>query len=241
MTTKFLSSPALVLVAALSFAQAAPSGQDAAAQAEPVTQIPAGTVIPAELSKSLDAKKAKPGDKVEAKTTMDLLSKGQVVIPRNTKIIGHVTDAKPRTKESSDSMVGIAFDRVSMKGGRELPMQAAIQALGEPLQRVFAGSEPMSESPSGMPPAGGSQQGSTMGGAGRPGASSSTPPPFPTQGAPSEPAPSGATGKVLDPSSQGVVGLEGLSLTSSAQGSVVSSNTDNVHLDSGTQLILRTQ
>jgi len=35
--------------------------------------------------------------------------------------------------------------------------------------------------------------------------------------------------------------MKGLSLDSSGQASVVSSQTDNVHLDSGTQLILRTQ
>lgn len=238
MNIKILSLPISILIAAMAFAQA-PSQQNSAAQ--PLTQIPAGTVIPAELSKSLDAKKSKPGDKIEAKTTMDLLSKGQVVVPRNTKIIGHVTAAKPRTKESSDSMLGIVFDRISMKGGQELPVQASIQALAAPLQRVFSGSEPMSESPSSMPPSGGAQQGSTMGGAGRPGTSSSTPPPFPTQGSPSETNVPNSAGKVLDPNSQGVVGLEGLSLTSSPQASVISSSTDNVHLDSGTQLILRTQ
>jgi hypothetical protein len=35
-----------------------------------------------------------------------------------------------------------------------------------------------------------------------------------------------------------VVGLSGLSLTSSAQGSVFSSTSQNVHLDSGTQMLL---
>jgi hypothetical protein len=35
--------------------------------------------------------------------------------------------------------------------------------------------------------------------------------------------------------------MKGFSLADSGQASVVSSSTDNVHLDSGTQLILRVQ
>src|SRR5258708_4024431 len=49
-------------------------------------------VIAAELSKSLDARKNKVGDKVEAISTMDLLFHGQIVLPRDTKILGHVTN-----------------------------------------------------------------------------------------------------------------------------------------------------
>src|SRR4051812_2801846 len=52
-------------------------------------KVAAGTVIPAELDKSIDAKKCKTGDPVVAKTTSDLLSNGQVAIPRGTKITGH--------------------------------------------------------------------------------------------------------------------------------------------------------
>src|SRR6266480_6225674 len=84
----------------------------AGSQAGASSQITAGTVIPVELSKSVDAKKSKQGDNVEAKTTMDMLSHGQIVIPRNTKIVGHVTDAKAHSKESPDSKVEVAFDRM---------------------------------------------------------------------------------------------------------------------------------
>jgi hypothetical protein len=44
---------------------------------------------------------------------------------------------------------------------------------------------------------------------------------------------------VLDPSSKGVVGLSGLALSRSGSSSVVTSSDDNVHLEVGTQLILR--
>ena len=220
--------------------QGAASPQDSTAQAQSSSQFPAGTVIPAELSKSVDAKKAKAGDKIEAKTPVDLLSHGKIVIPKNTKIIGHVTEAKAHSKESPDSMVGITFDRISMKDGHDVPIQAAVQAIARPLQSAALSSSTASDTggmPSGGTPTYGG--GGGMGGARPPervasypgGTSTGTDPSLPQSG----------TIAPLGPTSQGVVGMKGLSLKASGQASVISSETDNVHLDSGTQLMLRTQ
>ena len=123
-------------------------------------QIAPGTVIPAELAKSIDAKKAKQGDQVLAKTSQDLLSGGQVVIARGSKIIGHVTQAKPREKGESESTLGIAFDKLVMKDGHELPLNASIQALAGPPSMATGSAAPMSES-GGMP---GGMSGSASGG-----------------------------------------------------------------------------
>jgi len=225
------------------------SGPAQAQNAASPSKIGAGVVIPAQLSKSVDAKKAKPGDKIEAKTTMDLLSHGQVVIPRDTKVIGHVTTAKPHSKESPDSSVGLAFDRISMKDGTEVPVKASVQAIGRPLSAFAAptgesagapaGSMPSSGAPDSRGTMGGSQAGAQRPNNGSP--SSSYPSNAPSQ------TPSGAAGAgtpggaVLEPHSQGVIGMKGLQLNSSGDGSVVSSADNNVHLDSGTQLVLRTE
>ena len=220
----------------------APSAPAPTTQGQGTSQIPAGTVIAAELSKSLDAKKAKAGDKVEAKTAVDLLSQGKIVIPRNTKIIGHVTDAKAHSKESPDSMVGIAFDRISMKDGHDVPIQAAVQAIGRPLQSA-ALSNSTGVDNTGMPSAGApSTAGGGMGGT-TPSRSSERVASYPqAPGSGNDPSsPSGSTPAPLGPTSQGVVGMKGLSLKPSDQGTVITSEKDNVHLDSGTQLILRTQ
>jgi hypothetical protein len=264
-----------ILVPALALAQASPQPADRAAPSSPAApsatpdasgKIAPGVVIPAELSKAVDARKVKAGDKVEAKTAVDLLSNGKIVIPRNAKIIGHITDAKPRTKQSPDSMVAISFDKISTKDGRELPVQATVQAIGRPLQASsLPGYEPMGDSPptgahSTLPepgnmggPSGGNMggpSGGSMGGSGGsmggpPGGATNAPqrPTYPS-GAPEpsyDASARGASVSPLGPTSQGVVGIKGLSLSSSPQASVVSSNTENVHLDSGTQLILRTE
>ncbi len=70
-------------------------------------------------------------------------------------------------------------------------------------------------------------------------------------GAPQPAAPDGAGNPVsgspassagaISAGTQGVVGLKGLSLSKRNQGSVVTSDSGNVHLDSGTQMILRTE
>ena len=100
---------------------------------EELTQMLPGMLIPADLSKSLDAKKAKVNDKIELKTSMDMLSHSQIVIPRGSKIEAHITSAKPHTKDSPDSELGIAFDRIFITNGKELPMQASIQAIAPPI------------------------------------------------------------------------------------------------------------
>ena len=131
-----------ILFAAVAAAQTAPAppaattnqDQASAAANAPGSDLGGGVIISAALSKSLDARKNKVGDKLEAKTNVDLLSHGQIVLPRDTKIVGHVTGVKTRSKDSQDSEVAITFDHMHLKDGRELPIQVTVQAIGRPLQ-----------------------------------------------------------------------------------------------------------
>lgn len=210
----------------------------AAAPGQVSSSFPAGTVIAVELSKSLDAKKAKTGDQIEIRIPADVLAHGKILIPRSAKILGHVTEVKAHSKESPDSKVGLAFDRLVMKGGSEVVMQAVVQAISRPLQLVMASDARLNED-SGM-----SAGGSTA--SGRMDASKSMPPrsaervaAIPVDSSSGSEPPS--TMAPLGPTSQGVVGMKGLALKVSGPSSVVSSQTDNVHLESGTQMILRIQ
>ena len=216
----------------------APAGQNGAAG----IRIPAGIVIPAELAKSLDAKKVKPGDQVVARTVQDMLANGQVVIPRESKIMGHVTAAQPHSKDQA-STLAVAFDSIMKKDGTQLPLHASIQAIGKPLQSAAQASENPSINESGGMPgsaSGGVGGMNRAGGAGYPAGQPASPPPGDTSTG--SPAPSETA--ALSTGSQGVIGIDGLTLSngaSSDRGSVMSSSNHNVHLDSGTQLILRTQ
>jgi hypothetical protein len=241
----FLSLFAVPAFALAAMAQDSPQqpAQPPSAQAAP-NHFPSGVTLPAELSKSIDSKKAKQGDKVEAKLATDLLSNGKVVVPRDSKLYGHITDAKAHSKESPDAKVTIAFDRIAIKNGQEMPLQASIQAIARPLNYNNVAGSPMSES-GGMPQS--SPPSAPNGSGGMSGPSSN---PYPTGSRPSAPADSTAgntantnsnSNVALEAQSQGVVGMKGVSLSSSGQDSVISSNDENVHLDSGTQMILKTQ
>ena len=244
----FFSPLAIIICAVMSGAQVSPQPSAApgsAVQAPAANQLASGTIISVELSKTLDAKKVKANDKIEARTAMDLLAHGQILIPRNAKIIGHVTEAKAHSKQSPDSMVGIAFDRVLMKDGRELPLQAAVQAIGRPLQTSppFAGDDSMGAGTSGLPTAAQAQRGTMTGGSSP--NPSSYPGGNPSRGgagaASDQMGSAGSTVSPLGSTSQGVVGMKGLSLSSAGSTSVLSSDTDNIHLERGSQLILRVQ
>jgi hypothetical protein len=246
--------PAIFAVAAMSPAQVSTEpatanspGQAAASKPQnpvtPADTLAPGTLLAVELSKSLDARKTKANDRVEAKTATDMLAHGRIVVPRNTKIIGHVTEAKAHSKDSPDSKLGVAFDRMLLKDGREVPLQLAVQAIARPLQSG-------SSAEGSMTPA--NRQGrvsmpglhAPLGDASTSGeATSNVPPSYPGDLAPiPDPmTPSNLTVVPLSPTSKGVVGMKGLSLDTSGPAAVLSSNSGNVHLDGGTQLILRVQ
>jgi hypothetical protein len=223
------------------------------------SNLASGTTILAALTKSVDAKKAKQGDEVTARAAQNVVSNGSVVIPRGTKLIGHVTDAKAREKGQNESSVAIAFDKAVLKNGEEVPLQASIRAISAAPNNNAANSPmpdmggagvdtagpgnggmngdmgPRNGGAMGGPPP--SSTGSTGGPVGSPagnmgGASGNT-----TKSAGQIP---GAANGELNPGSQGVIGLQGLTLNSQAgSASVISSNTKNVKLDNGTQLLLQ--
>ncbi len=232
------------------------SQQNQTASAAPAKTVTAahisdGTPVLVELSKGLNAKKAKPGDQVKAVVVQDVLSQGKVVIRRGSKLVGHVTHAKPHSKEDAESHLGIVFDRAKLKGGGELNLNAAgIEAIaaGTRYSMVDKPDEMMPSSISGST---GPRPVSPIGGR-----------PTQTRGAqPAIAAPvntgnaavtvpvlvneSSKTyeGSVLSSGSRGVFGIPGIKLhfdsTRDANKTLMVSNRENVKLDSGIQLLLQ--
>ena len=197
-----------------------------------------GTAIRVELAKSVDAKKAKVGDEVIARTMDDFLSdKNEMLAPRGSQIVGHVAEVAPH-QGNSPSTLGIAFDKMVLKSGTELPLKASIQAIGPPESNATF-NEPMAgqAAPGGMP-----SMSPGRGAYGGPAPSSGGTMPGNANPA-GAPAPDTATGPTrngpLSPNAEGVVGMSGLSLsTGAAQDSLLTSQKHNVKLDGGTQMIL---
>jgi hypothetical protein len=116
-------------------AQSSPPQQAASSQTQTSASqwIAPGSVVPVQLTRSIDAKKIKPGDPVEAKVTQDLKTgDGQVIVPKDTKIVGRITEAQARSKEQKESQVGIAFDHAVMKTGGDVQLPMSTQAIIAP-------------------------------------------------------------------------------------------------------------
>lgn len=204
-------------------------------------RIAPGSVIPVQLTKTVDAKKAKTGDPIVAKVTMDMTkSTGEVLLPKDTKVMGHITEAQARTKEQKESQLGIAFDRAILKDG-EVPLPMSIQAVIAPPSNNANGGE--SDQAASAPPVGGSAaapSGGRNGSAGQTQAGGAPPSALPSEGA----AASQGNGArpPINGNTQGVVGISNLKLEpgpSAVQGSVLSSEKNNVKVESGTMLLLK--
>lgn len=107
-----------------------------------------GSILYAELTKTVDAKKAKVGDPVSAVLTADVLSHGKIVVKHDSKLMGHVTEVQPHTKENPESRLGIVFDKAITKAG-EVPFQSlllAIRPAEHPVVEIPNAPSPMSNS-----------------------------------------------------------------------------------------------
>jgi hypothetical protein len=82
-----------------------------------------------ELAKPLDSKKLKDGDEVQAKLTGSITLPSGAAVPRGTMLIGHVTEAKARSKNDSESALGISFDKIVLSKGENLPIKGVLQAV----------------------------------------------------------------------------------------------------------------
>lgn len=193
-----------------------------------------GTIMYLELSKSVDAKKAKPGDEVRATMLADVVSHGKIVLRQDAKLIGHITEAQAFSKDKPESRLGVVFDKVIGKGGQEVAFSSVLLAI-RPAPRLQVDSM--------APP---SPPGTY--------AANTTPTErhYPMPRTPGPPAPpssrdpfnrsdrerirSGGSDLDMQPTD-----IEGLSLQSSADGvsRVVVSFKNNVKLESGVRLELR--
>ncbi len=231
--------------------------------------LASGTAFNATLSSPIDSKKCKPGDAVSAHTTEAVKSEGKTVIPKGTKLVGHVTQASARAKGESESSLGIVFDRAILKNGQEIPLSAGIQAIAAAQSGASAagadldafGGAGASAGGSGAAGGRGALGGVSSAAGGAVGAVTNTAANVggvaggavntaANAGGSVAGASKGAVGGLnaagqLTSNSQGVFGLNGLNLNAAAsnatQGSVITSAGKNVHLDSGTRMLLVSQ
>lgn len=223
------------------------TGRSTGAQAPSNTlKIAPGSILPVQLTKTVDAKKAKTGDEVVATVTQDMKSNGgDVIVPKDTKIVGHVTEAQARNKDQKESQLGIAFDHAVVKGNdTTLPM--SIQAIIAPPQTNPAGATGGGGTPE-APSSGSSNAGMGQGGRPAAGGGGSAQPNNSQASAsgsePSESQPQAGARPPITGNTQGVIGIDNVKLETNAQnaaqGSIVSSEKNNVKIEKGTMMLLK--
>lgn len=243
---------------------AKPPVATAAAGTTPAPAKPKDSYMLVELTKTLKAKKLKVGDKVHAEVSQDVVAHGKVIIPVETKLIGHVTEVSARDSGHPESRLGIVFDRILLKHYHDINFEAVVQAVSQPVIRKSNLDEPSQMLPpslmGGMRDSNTAPSGRSLGPSANrsqgPGASASitatSQAPLTVKESPTTNAASGTSAALLDsgPGGKplsvgmplGVIGLKGLSLSSvpspSTPGPVIVSNTENVKLDWGTQILL---
>ncbi len=244
-------------------AQTSASANAPAASGQGSADLGAGMVFPAELSKSIDSKKAKSGDEVSAKLLADVKSAdGKTILPHGAKLVGHVTEAQAKGKDNAEAKLGIVFDKAIAKGGQQVAFNGIIQAIAPPVQGALTAPGDENNSLGSGMGSGGNAMGGGRSGSGSMapmgGGASSAPSPMGSNGAnvPGSTANSAAgtvNGRInnngsaqagaLNSTSKGVVGMPGIALNiganGNAQGSLLSSGSNNIKLESGTQLMLQ--
>ena len=191
------------------------------------------------LPKSLESKSATVGQELTLRTISDVVVNGAVVIPRGSKVVGHVSQVATKGKDEPQSVLAIVIDKAVTTGGREIPLQAIIAAIAAPRSSLssdptygmmrsnepkMVGANPRDAASSGELPAG-SKAAST--------AAVAT---ANLKGSMDEPS-------VLNEDSQGAIGYEGLSISWHLMApppiTVFASKGKNVKLEAGTQMLLR--
>jgi hypothetical protein len=122
---------ALVGAGVIAFALLTPRGpaaaQSSAASAKAASKNPQGTFT-VELVKALDSRKVHEGDEVEAKLTGGITLPDGTSHPRDARVLGHVTEAKARSKGAAESSLEIVFDTLVGPGGAKTAIHGAVLA-----------------------------------------------------------------------------------------------------------------
>lgn len=99
--------------------------------------FPPGTAIPIRFTRTVDANKIKPGDRVYAKTTQVVSLGDGAILPQGSEIIAHVVQADPFTFDKApyanqkSSTLSIRFESISDRG-HLIPISVYVRALADP-------------------------------------------------------------------------------------------------------------
>lgn len=91
--------------------------------------LPAGSSLVLELQSELDTRRAYAGQSFSARLSEPARSNGRTLLPAGSVVRGRVAEAKDAGRFGR-SRLTLAFERVSLPDGRDLPLSASLQRLG---------------------------------------------------------------------------------------------------------------
>lgn len=192
------------------------------------------------LTDSVESKKATVGRQLILRTVSDVVVEGEIVIPRESKILGHVTQVIAKGKNGSQSAMAVVIDKAVKNNGPEISVQAIIAAVAAPKDNSLSSDPTYGMMRSNEP---------KMVGA-RPSSAASSGELSSSSKAASTAAVATAelNGRMeqpfsLDENSQGAIGYEGVSLAWGLAApppfTIFTSKNKNLKLEAGTQMLLR--
>ena len=96
--------------------------------------------VAGQLEGKLDSKTAKAGDEVVLRTSQKIKTAEGVVIPKGSRLIGHVTEVQAHSKQQAESRMGLEFDRVELRGGQSMAIHSMIESISPSASAVSAAS-----------------------------------------------------------------------------------------------------
>jgi hypothetical protein len=224
--------------------------------------------VKGELETRLDSKTAKPGDKVILRTSQKIRTADGTEIPKGSRLVGYVTDVQAHEKGHAESHLGLEFDRADLRGGQSMAIHSKIESVQPGASAVVAGTMDNEEAfATPMGGGGGSLGGGTTGGGrvgggsllgGAAGGAAAATGSLGSDLGSTAGSATRATGDVSGGASNlghGVngaaggaaalgahaTGIQGVMLNGASAGSAsgtLSAANKNIHLDSGTQMVL---
>lgn len=200
---------------------------------------PVSTLI-AVLTTSLESRSATAGQEFALKTISDVVVDGQLVIPKGSRIIGHVAEAVTKGKDQPQSELSLVIEKAVRQDGSEIPLQGIIAALAAPPNDSLSDDPTYGMLHSNEPTQRGVGAGGVGGSSGAlPAASKAT-----SSAAVATASLKGVNERpMLDENSRGCIGCDDLSvswhLLVPPPITVISSSGKNVKLKAGTQMLLR--
>ena len=195
--------------------------------------------FPVKVVKTLDSSKLKDGDSVEVETAGGFKLADGTLVPKGSKLTGHVTSAKARSKGDPESQLMVTFDKLNIANGKELSIKGVVQAVfpapDEQMDPSITGAATTAAggSAGGVGPSAGGGAGNGPAGAGASGATASVGVITSSKSGSSGNSDSHSQSAVT-PQSVGVHGMDNLQLDNG----VLTSKGKNVKLGGGVRLVI---